>query len=179
MSDKNLKKTKGFTLVELLVTTAIMGLLAIVSANIISSVLKSQNKTTMVSEVRQNGDLVIAKFERDVKQAQSIMPTGVSRSITLDVDGTNVDWACTDEVLVPATSGVFTRATQVVTNVDPERGVSVYNCNFNVSDPNEGVPQIVQLEFNLRQGVAAPGRAEFEVDEPFHVTVGTRSYTTK
>ncbi len=180
MQDKNLGKTKGFTLIELLVTTAVMGLLAMVSANIISSVLKSQNKTMMVNEVRQNGDLVITKFGRDVKQAQSITLTvpgpGPHTSVTLDIDGTDVVWQCNNE---GATSGDFTRNTQVVTNDDPERGVSVYDCSFNVSgNPSTGTPQIVQLVFNLKQAVGAPQRAEFGVDEPFQVTVGTRAYTT-
>ena len=174
MQDKNLGKTKGFTLIELLVTTAVMGLLAVVSANIISSVLKSQNKTAMVNEVRQNGDLVIAKFERDVRQAQGI--TGGVFSVNLDVDGTSVVWACANE---GGTSGVFRRATRVVTNDDPERGVSVYGCSFNVSgNPGTGTPQIVRLVFNLRQAVGAPQRAEFGVDEPFQATVGTRAYST-
>ncbi len=177
MQDKNLGKTKGFTLIELLVTTVVMGLLAVVSANIISSVLKSQNKTAMVNEVRQNGDLVIAKLERDVRNAKGISPLGTSTSITLDIDGTpSVVWACANE---GATSGVFRRATRVVTNDDPERGVSVYGCSFIVSgNPGTGTPQIVQLVFNLRQAVGAPQRAAFGVDEPFQVTVGTRAYAT-
>ena len=177
MRKKYFNSLKGFTLIELLVTTAVMGLLAVVSANIISSVLKSQNKTSTINEVRQNGDLVIAKLERDIKGAVGVSPLGSSTSITLDMDGELVVWECTEEVL--GDSGVFTRASQTVTNDDDTRGVSVLTCEFLVSGAaGTGGPQIVQLHFDLAEAEGAPGRSEFEVVEPFQVTVGTRVYTT-
>jgi prepilin-type N-terminal cleavage/methylation domain-containing protein len=175
MLRKNLiSKQRGFTLIELLITTLVMGLLAVVSANIISSVLKSQNKTTMVNEIRQNGDLVISKFERDVKQAQRVTTPvpgpGPHTSVTLDIDGTNVVWDCVTQ---------FTRDTIVVTNDDTITGVSVATCDFHVSGtPGTGIPQIVRLVFNLEQATGAPQKAEFDINEPFDVTVGTRAYTT-
>ncbi len=178
MGKKYFDSLKGFTLIELLVTTAVMGLLAVVSANIISSVLKSQNKTMLVNEVRQNGDLVIAKLERDVKNARAVLfDSTMTTKITIDIDGELVAWECTEEVL--GASGFFTRAGQAVTNDDATKGVSVLTCEFRVSGAaGTGVPQLVQLNFDLAEAEGAPGRSEFEVEEPFQVTVGTRAYST-
>src|SRR4030043_1109065 len=145
------KKSLGFTLIELLVTTAILGFLAIVSAVIVSAVIKSQNKTEIINEVRGNGDLVIAKLERDVKGASVInFNPMLPRRITLDFEGSPaVVWDC---------NGFdFLRDGRTVTNNDPVRGVQlktaplVDRCSFTVTPKNPGVPQIATLNFILIQ----------------------------
>jgi prepilin-type N-terminal cleavage/methylation domain-containing protein len=175
MRNKVLHNLKGFTLIELLVATAVMGLLAMVSANIISSVLKSQNKTTIINEIRQNGDSAIARFERDAKQARGITPVGLGpfTSVTLDIDGVNVVWAC-------QAGGAISRDGQAVTNNDPIKGVQWTTCGFSEVTDNAGqtIPQVVTLRFTMTQAANAPGRTEFEASEDFQVTVGTRAYTT-
>ncbi len=160
---------KGFTLIELLVTTAVMGLLAVVSATVISNVLRSQNKTNVINEVRQNGGLVIDKFERDVKQASGV--TQISgTSVELDIGGTAVEWDCT--------GNSFTRDAISVTSTDPTTGVQIVGCQFEVTGTaGQGIPQIVKLDFTLEQRNTA-GASELEAQVPFEVTVGTRAYTT-
>ena len=177
---------KGFTLIELLVATAVMGLLAVVSATVISNVLRSQNKTNAVNEVRQNGDLVIGKFERDMKQAAGVCRTsfvppncdGFSQSVTLTIGPDTIEWTCD-----PAT-GAFTRDTLSVISTDAVSGVQVANtgdprdCNFAVGgNPGLDTPQIVKLDFTLEQRNTASA-SELEAQVPFEVTVGTRAYTT-
>jgi len=172
---------KGFTLIELLVVTAVMGVLAVVSATIISNVLRSQNKTNVINEVRQNGDLVIDKFERDVKQASQVCRTGFtppncggsSQSITLSIESDTVVWICNTG------TGAFTRDGLSVLSTDPVSGVRVVNnCSFTVTgNAAPGTPQIVKLDFTLEQRNTA-GASELQARVPFSVTVGTRAYTT-
>lgn len=177
---------KGFTLIELLVVTAVMGVLAIVSATVISNVLRSANKTNIINEVRQNGNIVIDKFERELKQAERVCITallplnceGTGSGVTVTVGTDSFDWVCNTG------DGRFTRDGQSVINEDPTGGVRVANtgdlkdCNFTVTgNTDEGIPQIVKLDFRLQQRNPA-GTSEFETSVPFEVTVGTRTYTT-
>ena len=171
-------KNKGFTLIELLVTTAVISILGVPSAVIISSILRSQNKTAVINEVRQNGDYVISRFERDVKQAESICRTQPSVPPTCDgITGApnpnSIDllpgptiWACNGVELLR--NGV------TMLNQDTENGVSVETCSFTVS-PSAGSSgtQIVKLDFRLRQR-SDLGTQEFRISEPFSVTAGTR-----
>ena len=169
MIKKGIVYEKGFTLIELLVVTAVMGGLAIVSATVISNVLRSQNKTNIVNEVRQNGDMVIDKFERDVKQASGV--TQVSgTNVELYIGGTAIGWDCT--------GNSFTRDGVAVTSTDPTTGVQLVTCQFVVTGTaGQGIPQIVKLDFTLEQRNVA-GVSELESQVPFEITVGTRAYTT-
>ena len=62
----------GFTLIELLVVTAILGILVGISSSVFVGILRSQNKTNATNEVRQNANLAIDLFERDIRSAQQI-----------------------------------------------------------------------------------------------------------
>jgi len=186
-------QNKGFTLVELLVVTAVIGVLGILSATLISSILRSQNKTAIINEVRQNGDLVISKFERDLKQSEKVCPVDTSTSppnldcgnvnpsaiVALTTySGSQIVWDCTD-LRRGEGDGVTeanTNATPVI-NTDPDNGVQVVagSCNFTVSTGGASVPQIVTLSFTLEQRSTVQ-RSEYQVKEPFQVTAGTRAY---
>jgi prepilin-type N-terminal cleavage/methylation domain-containing protein len=165
--------SKGFTLVELLVTTVIIGILAAVSATVISSVLKSQNKTVVINEVRQNGDLLIDRLERDVKAASDI-PSHTDYSVELIVGSDTINWVCD-----PA-AGTFERNTVSVVNTDAVTGVRVVDagtdgCQFKVTDASLVGTRLVTLKFKLEQGTNAPNKSEFKARVPFEVTIGTRS----
>ena len=197
MKDKSkLNQCKGFTLVELLVVTAVMGVLGVLSATLISSILRSQNKTTIINEARQNGNLVIDKFERDVKQSAEVCPVDLlavppgpncaistSTSVALTTyDGTTIVWDCQATSFKRGQGLDYAAASTPanmmdVTNSDVVNGVAVASCSFTVL-PKAGsnIPQIVTLNFFLTQGSGAPGKAEFQINEQFEVTVGTRAY---
>lgn len=160
---------RGFTLIELLVSTAVIAVLAVVSATIFNSILRSQNKTSIVNEVRQNGNLVIDKFERDVKQAKSILPTGgpPHTAVTLTTSGGDVEWDCT-------AAGQLTRNSISIINTDAVRGVQVDSCTFTVTPSSPVNTQIVTFKFTLTQ-ITSTGKSELEASVLFRVTVGTRS----
>lgn len=165
-------KNKGFTLIELLVVVAILGVLAVTSSQIVVSVLRSQNKSAVENEVKQNGDLLINKFERDVRNAQSITPNGTTATtITLQLVGTagTIGWQCTaTQIQRRVNSGSW----QDVVNTDPRTGVRRDGvCNFRITSRE---PHLVTFEFRLRQGDLAPNQAEFKISVPFRTSVGVR-----
>lgn len=174
---------KGFTLLEILVVTAILGILIGVSTSVFLGILRSQNKTTITNEVRQNANLAIDLFERDVRSAAEVTPSGVSTNqITLELASGDVGWVCEDTVV--GNNGLIKRVVggvdEVLTNTDLVSGVDV-DCGGSVSANAfdvSGVPEnrIVRFSFSIEQGVDAPARNDYNIDLPFETTVGTRVF---
>ncbi|MDP2671389.1 MAG: prepilin-type N-terminal cleavage/methylation domain-containing protein [bacterium] len=82
----------GFTLIEMLVVTAILGLLLGIAAQVFITILRNQNKTNLTTEIRQNAALVIDTFERDARsaiQAETMCPGGISASPPCSLDTSN------------------------------------------------------------------------------------------
>lgn len=162
---KMVRAKKGFTLIELLVVTAIIGVLAIISAIVFNSILRSQNKTTIVNEVRQNGNLVIDKFERDIRGARFIeFDEDDDEIITVQSVNSSIVWLCDGDNLL--------RRGENLLNRDPHGGVKLVDCRFNVTSSQ---PQLVLFNFTLEQRNQAQ-KAEFESKVEFQTTISTRAY---
>ena len=165
-------KNQGFTLIELLVVVAILGVLAVTSSQIVVSVLRSQNKSAVENEVRQNGDFLINKFERDVRNAQTISPTGTTATtIELQQVGvaSTIRWRC---AATQIQRQVGSAAWVDVVNTHPVTGVRIDGaCSFIITSQE---PHLVTFEFRLRQGASAPNRAEFQISVPFRTSVSVR-----
>jgi prepilin-type N-terminal cleavage/methylation domain-containing protein len=181
------RSRKGFTLIELLVVTAIIGILIGISTTVFIGVLRSQNKTNVTNEVRQNAIHALDLFERDVRSADSVTPIGATDTITANYTqaSESVTWVCVKEVGVDG-HGFFTRQvgtgpTEIVTNNDKVSGVDI-DCIDDVSstDPfsvsGSADSWIIGLDFTAKQGVDAPTRSDFGVELKFETTVGTRQF---
>lgn len=167
--------SKGFTLIELLVVTAIVGVLAVLSATVFNSILKSQNKTAVINEARQNGDLAMDKFERDIKQASNVTPIGITTTVvTIDLDGPDAIWRCDDPIVGEITRD-YNGSVGSVLNRDSITGIKLIagSCKFIVR--GTGQSQLVTWEFDLTQRRTSAGKAEFEIKVPFRTSVGTRA----
>lgn len=168
---------KGFTLLELLVVTAILGVLIGISSTVFISILRSQNKTNITNEVRQNATLAIDLFERDVRSASDINPRIPNNIVTLEGadNGFEVVWECEE---IPGDNGVLKRNGVSVTNTEKQTGVGI-DCGgpgaftFVVSDSSA---PIVTMRFDALQGVDAPSRADYEIKLAFETTVGVRDF---
>src|SRR3989344_3087538 len=63
---------KGYTLLELMIATAIIGILAIVSTNLFFSISRGGSKVNVTAEVNQNGEVALGTVERLIRNAYSV-----------------------------------------------------------------------------------------------------------
>ncbi|OGY25441.1 MAG: hypothetical protein A2864_01415 [Candidatus Woykebacteria bacterium RIFCSPHIGHO2_01_FULL_39_12] len=168
---------RGFTLIELLVVTALIGILTATSVIIFVTQLRNQNKTTIGNEIRQNGNLVIERFEREVRAASNV--TGGGASVDYRKGTQNYRFGCTVWTSGTSNGGVYIQQlpagpVQYLTNQDTKTGASVSLCTFSVDITT--TPQRVGINITLVQGASLPDRPEFKSDQQFKTTVVTRDY---
>lgn len=170
-----LSKQKGFTLVELLLTVALIGITVGVTTDIILSITKSYNKTQVTNEIEQNSNFVLLKLERELRNAISVgQPfTNGTTSVSLPfVDKNNQDVTYTVVFTNESVPGYITRtvtgtstSTYELTNRYSTSGVSV-SCRSASPDGHsspcfyvEGTsPVRVRLALDFSQAGSVGGR---------------------
>ncbi|MBU1809686.1 MAG: prepilin-type N-terminal cleavage/methylation domain-containing protein [Candidatus Omnitrophica bacterium] len=83
--EDSLLKSKGFTLVELIIVTAFIGILAGVLASTFAVGLKTWSSGLDRTNLRQDGNLVLEKMVRELSQASEIS-TAMSDEIEFEAD---------------------------------------------------------------------------------------------
>lgn len=158
------RKIKGFTLIELLVVTAIIGVLSVVSSQIVNSVLKSQDKNAAINEIRQNGDSLIIKFERDARAAKRMSQDPGNFSYvkfeTGDSSNPDIKWECGS-----ADTGIKREDEPLINNASS----STVDCMFFITPSSLGAPQIVTWKFTLKSN-----RSDLDVEVPFRTSIQSR-----
>lgn len=73
MEAKHLKnKSKGFTLIELVIVIALLAITAGVSADIITTLVRSYSKTKLINEMELAGGNVLTKISKEVKSSNGV-----------------------------------------------------------------------------------------------------------
>jgi prepilin-type N-terminal cleavage/methylation domain-containing protein len=87
----SLASTKGFTLVELLLTMALMGMFLVVLTDVVSSTLNVQTEAEAVSALSEDGRFLLARLDYDLQRATSITtPASLGSSgstLVMDIGG--------------------------------------------------------------------------------------------
>jgi len=172
MNKKNklMHKTSGFTLVELLLVVALMAISFGVTSDILVTLMRSFNKTTVITEIEQQAGVVTQMIEKEIKNAAVVTNPGGDTNI-LEFEDTlgNVSRY---HYQVYNLIGTLYRypATTNINNV-PRRqlyaitgnpgltsglvgGVHV-TCNGPCFTVNVGRPSVVQVNFTFRQAQSA------------------------
>lgn len=68
----NLKQSAGFTLLELLVSIAAIALMSIILSQVFFSTLRTNTKTELLKDVKQNGDIAQEIMVRAIQNAKSV-----------------------------------------------------------------------------------------------------------
>lgn len=148
----------GFTLVELLVVTALILIIIGATSQLFFGALRGATKTTITNETRQNGDYALTVMERMIRNAQTInnMTTycdGSSQSsISIEgQDGETTVFACPTDPLaayISSNSGQLT-SSKVAVDTHPS------GCSFSCTKTTSG-PAVVNISFSIHQLVPSP-----------------------
>lgn len=162
----------GFTLIEMLVVVAIVGVVATISTQIVLSLIRSNNKTNVQNEVKQNGSYTIDLIERDVRAATAAISTDSTNLTLTSQDGSTVAYTC--GVKSSGNNGFIRRNSNPLLNTDLNSGVAVGSCSFVIAPSTN--PQLITVDFTLTQAANSATRSDLTVTQNFHTSVSLRTY---
>lgn len=166
----------GFTLLELLVSVAIISILSIVMSQVFISTIRTNTKTEILKEVKQNGDSAIESMVRMIQNAQ-IVTCNTTRSLAIvNPDGFTTTLACLADGTAmrlassSASTTVYLSSKKVTLGgVSCDTSTLLFTCTSAT-----GMPSSVMISFRLAQ-TGAPG-AQFETaSETFQTTAAMRN----
>lgn len=174
---------KGFTLIEVLVTTAVIGILAVMSSVILINTVRNSNKANITNEAKENLALIAEYLERDVRRAVSASVAGNVLDV-INSDGTVTEWTCQPGAVnvnsfvrrdLQNSSGTSLYAASL-TNRDSQEGVQWTVCQFRQSGPSDD-ESIITLDITLTEGArASGGPSDLGVTVTQTITAFTRSF---
>jgi prepilin-type N-terminal cleavage/methylation domain-containing protein len=124
MAIKHMKlKEKGFTLIEILVVIAIIGVIAGITSDIFVQVIKASNKANITTEIKQNGDSVLNQIDRLVRNADSVVFFGKRAygALTFSALSLASTQSCTNTIKATRDT-TFDICTLIVKNPQPQGG---------------------------------------------------------
>ena len=65
-------KLKGFSLVEVLIAVTIIGVVGTITSTILSRTFRASSQTTIISRLKQNGDLALTPIVETIRTAEAV-----------------------------------------------------------------------------------------------------------
>jgi len=180
---RKFKGKKGFTLVELLLSVSLLALVVGLSADIIISLVRSNTKAQVVSEIEQESNFVFLKLQNDIKNAERAeVPSGNTLIITRrDPERTVVTYRAVISSDAPYLSwqrgsGSEMPLTDISTDVNGNpRGVAI-ECNPTCFTANGGgatpYPTSITIQLRLYQAGTSNSAifsSDVEIEDTFTV----------
>jgi prepilin-type N-terminal cleavage/methylation domain-containing protein len=97
-----IKNQQGFTLIEILVVIAIIGILTGITSDIFIQIIRGSNKANVVTEIKQNGDNILNQLERTIRNAEEITAVGSTDTGWTYVDA-DTPWIDASSIVAPFT----------------------------------------------------------------------------
>lgn len=162
----------GFTLIELLVVVGVFSILGIMVVNLLFTTLKGSTKTTILTEVKQNGEYALSVMDRMVRNSRQILQnsngqTCASSMTKLKIqnpDGGITEFSCGTQIASVSASSAYLTSNNVAAS----------NCSFSCQQPS-GKPAVVTIQFSLSQA-GTPPRPEEKATMNFQTTITLRNY---
>lgn len=63
----------GFTLVEMIVVVAIVGVLGFIMTDLLTNTLRGQDKVQLLNHIKQNGQVTLDRLSNEIRQAEKII----------------------------------------------------------------------------------------------------------
>ena len=169
------KRQLGMTLLELLVSVAILGVLAVATTNLFVTLIRGGAKVNVGTEVKQNGQHALATMEQLIRNADSVLacsPTPATSIQVVDKTGATITLSCVDlDDADPQTGYIAQDAVRLTSNK-----TVLTQCEFTCSTAG-GTTQapLVAIDFTLRQLGAANPKYE-QAEAKFSTSVVLRKY---
>lgn len=158
---------KGLTLAEMLVVLAVLTIVGVLLLNIFTSTLRGNNKTQIVSAIKQNGQSVLEQMDKTVRNADNVcvspglktlivIKNGIYTRYRFFLASTTVNGSIqqdnpvkqtdpntgkeeTDPVFIDRVCSDVDPMSQitVLTDTNPQTGVSIECIDNNCNPPNE------------------------------------------
>lgn len=152
-------RRSGFTLLEILVSMGIIGLLSVVMTQTLYTTARSNTKTEILKEVKQNGDFVIDVMSRMIRSSLSVTSSCSSAGTTTssltitNPDGRSTTFGCLADSGVTRVASTSSARTDFLTNSGVTAGGS--DCSSSslrfVCTGSPGAATSVQIKLTLAQ----------------------------
>lgn len=162
LTTHNLKQLFGFTLVELLIVVALVGIIGTITTQVFILGIHSQSKTEMMKEVKQNGDFTLSVMEGMIRNALDVgmntsqCNTNTKQLTILNQDGFTTMFDCTNDVNISSVSGIYAAFPLPTPTGIPLSNTRVKvpssSCNFRLVCPPQPLsPKYVFITFTVSQ----------------------------
>jgi len=167
---------RGFTLLEIIVSVGILAGISLVVVQAFITTTRTNTKTEILKEVKQNGDYAIEIMSRMIRNARNIVssPCSAGGDASGDITITNRDSRTTTfRCVVDAGNGVIRIASSSGTTDEflTNNTVTLFDnvaqapgCNINALQFTclavAGVPSSIKIEFTLAQKGTSPDQVD-------------------
>lgn len=165
---------KGFTIIELMVATAILGIIGVITASIFLVVVRSSTKSKIIKTLKQKGTFAIGVVERKIRGAEEIGdPNGI------ETIGDICDGLVMGSISIRSRDGLWTTFTCSASQIASDsanpailvQNVDIDCSEFALCSFNPGETPKVTINFGLSQG-----EAEQASSVQFRTTIIPRNY---
>lgn len=174
---KKFRTNSGFTLLEVIVSIAVISILGIVVTQAFLTTSRSQVKTETTKEIKQNGDFAITAMERMIRGASSNATSCINNTVTVtSLDGGISTFGCVFDGSVTRIASTSAAGTQYLTSqavtlggADCTGSTLVISCTL-----LQGVPAKVNVQFTLSQKGTSTSASD-KAQASFETSVTTRN----
>lgn len=172
-----IKRQKGFTIIEIIVAVGILGIIAALGTNMFLTIMRGSTKSKNLTTVKQNGEYALSVMERMIRNSSDVITnsdgdiceSGMTKIKIINSNKEETEFSFMDlggSSYIASNSSRITSDQVLVTN-------GVFDCDDSVGDFN---PKTVVIDFTLDQNTSPAPRVEEEVNINFKTTVTTRNY---
>ena len=157
-------ENKGFSLVEVLLTIALVGVIMGTGTTLFLSIIRSSTKARVLTEVKQNGNYAMNLMDRQIRNARTVELVGGDELVVRFLGGGQTVFLC------DGTDGLI-----------KQDGVSLVAENLTVTDCSSvfavigSTPPVVSVVFTLAQNTAS-ARPEDIAQVSFDKSITLRNY---
>ncbi len=166
----------GFTLLEMIVSLAIIALVSVVLSQVFIATIRTNTKTELQKDMKQNGELALETIVRMVQSAQNATCTTTQSLTVINPDAGITTFECALDGTTTRLASTSAEGTAFLTSSNASLGGSACSSsslNFSCSG-GTGIPSTVTITFTLSQ--TGSGIAAFEqASESFQTSAVMRN----